>query len=202
LNFIAASCNNGDDLYCIDLLRGDQIKVIHGMKEHQRGAMLDPVMAPNGQYLLTRTNGGQLLKWVCGGGTFECTEQGPRLGGDGPYEICISWDSSLACLPTRSGNNGLDKDNCTAIQLTRPLKQRMCVLEMNGRPMPVGFDPTAQLIYSGNPTFPLMVFHYAGTRLKQYKIGNGDPRQFLVHPDGKKFVLLQTDQVSLVELKK
>jgi hypothetical protein len=206
LNFIAATCNRGNDMYCINLQTGDQVKVDTPHKGVGRGDCADPVMSPDGQWLFTNDTGGNILRWVCGGGTFTLMETGPALWSTPHGEITVSSDGMLVTQNAGAGNLGVGPDpgkaHCTRILRVTALKQDHCVLDLGGVTMPVGFDPKANLIYSGNDKTSLMVFTYQGVKQKEYKVGKGDVRQYLVHPDGKKLVLFQTEQVSFVELKR
>ena len=63
-------------------------------------------------------------------------------------------------------------------------------------PHAIGFDLKAGLIYAENLNRQLIVFDAQGNKLNEFRLGKlaGGPsrtvRQFLVHPDGRKLVVL------------
>jgi hypothetical protein len=186
LNFVAAGFNNGDDLMCVDLLRGDQVHVKLNLAELQRGAILDPVMPDNDSHLFTRTVGGRVVRWICGGGIFEMIDRSPPVPGADSFSV--SADGRRVCVSGAGGTN----------VYSLPGFKPAYTLTPNPHPAPVGFDPNGDAYSGGNGT--LVVFNSGGQKFREYKVGKGNVRQILVHPDGRKLLLLQEGQLSFVEV--
>ena len=72
------------------------------------------------------------------------------------------------------------------------------VLRTGAYPLAVGFDLRSGLIYGQNHQNQLIVFDDQAIKLKEYNL-TGDPnklgstRQFLVHPDGRRILVLGDD---------
>ncbi len=65
-----------------------------------------------------------------------------------------------------------------------------------------GFDPKGRMIYGHSLGIPLITFSSSGAKLAE-AIPRGvldDPKQFLVHPSGKKLVLLTKKKLYWVQI--
>jgi hypothetical protein len=92
------------------------------------------------------------------------------------------------------------KNYPTFIYPVKNLKKPDSALELGGYPEVVGFDPAAKLIYAQNADFPLIVCSATGLKQKEYRLKNvRDVRQYLVHPDGRKLLLLAGGQLTWIE---
>ena len=67
----------------------------------------------------------------------------------------------------------------------------------------LAFNPKNGQIYSQNHNHQLLVFTPKGDKHKEYELGGGmGVRQILVHPDGKKILVLTDEKLMLVTLPK
>ena len=71
--------------------------------------------------------------------------------------------------------------------------------------MSVGFDKPAGLFYAQNSNKQLIIFDKDANKLKEYSRAPGagiDVRQFLVHPEGRKVLVLTGKELFAVEIPK
>ena len=169
----------------------------------------NPVMTPNGRYLFTRGGIEQLHRFRIVNGNLEFEESSPRIAqGAIRAGIQVSPDSKYVCLPTGGGNYKVGgthpeiKPYSTYIYPTDNLKMPVCVIHQGAFPQAVGFDPVVGKLYSQNVSVALMVFGGTGIKQADYKlpIPGGSVRQFLVHPQGNRLLLLANDTLLWVEL--
>jgi hypothetical protein len=121
---------------------------------------------------------------------------------DSPWAIVgFSSDSKLVCTPWVDGDD-LGAAVCPVANLGEHK------FSMRGIwPEAVGFDPKAGCVYAHDPQHDVVVFTLHGVKKAEYLVGqrpgrrwNGGVRQYLVHPDGKKFVMLASDEAYLVAM--
>jgi DNA-directed RNA polymerase subunit RPC12/RpoP len=157
-------------------------------------AYSDVAAAPDGKSVFALQQGGDLFRCHFEGGQIKLDEQSGGMGNG--YRIQVSPDSKYVCVPSPGGNpNPANKAYATLIFPTTSVRQSECVLEQGGHPHTAAFDPAAGLIYANNDDYSLLVFTMGGVKKKEYKVGenlgSGNPvRQYLVHPTGKKLLLL------------
>jgi hypothetical protein len=69
-------------------------------------------------------------------------------------------------------------------------------------PRAVGFDPKAGLIYAQNFQNQLIIYDPSGIKIKEFKLGpGGDVKQFLVHPEGRKLLVLTGTKLYYVQVR-
>jgi hypothetical protein len=74
-------------------------------------------------------------------------------------------------------------------------------LKHDARPGLVGFDPVAQQVYAHSFDAPLVVFSTNGIKKKEYPFRAGSILwQYLVHPEGRKLLLLSGETLDWLEL--
>ncbi len=121
---------------------------------------------------------------------------------DSPWAIVgFSSDSKLVCTPWVDGDD-LSAAVCPVANLGEHK------FTMRGIwPEAVGFDPKAGCVYAHDPQHDVVVFTLHGVKKAEYLVGqrpgrrwNGGVRQYLVHPDGKKFVMLASDEANHVAM--
>ncbi len=191
----------GAELIVVDLKTGAQSKVVAPRLLGTLGYGEELMMSPDGQSLYTNALSGTIVHWHVRGNTIAYAEKGPRMHAGSPYVITISADSKYVAQPCGGGNSDAGKPQSTLILNTT--LQRQCVLTIGTHPAPLGFDVVNNAIYTGNPDMGLVTFDLAsGVKKKEYKkFGKGNPRQYLVHPAGKRFVALQQAALLYVEIK-
>lgn len=141
---------------------------------------------------------------------FEAAEV--RNGFDGRYQIgdstpdnsagiTFSQDSKFVCQVFPNGHNVK-----TPIYPVDAFDKHQCILEHGNekvypgyrallRPLALGFDVKGGYIYTQNGGQEFMVLNLAGVIQKEYKVGFGTVKQFLVHPAGNHVVLLRGAEV-------
>ncbi len=63
------------------------------------------------------------------------------------------------------------------------------------------FVLTISLFYAQNHEKQLLIFDPVGVRLKEFTLGpTGDVKQFLVHPDGRKVLILTEKKLYYVQI--
>jgi hypothetical protein len=191
----------GAELVVVDLRTESQTKVPGPKMLGNNGYGHEAVMAPDGRSLYTNALSGSIVRWAVTGNTIALAERGQRLHAGPTYPITVSADSAYVAQPCGAGNTEAGKSYATVI-LTANL-QRQCVLDIGPYPGPLGFDVVNHLIDTETPGGKLTVFDLgSGVRKKEYpKFGQGDARQYLVHPTGKRFVVLRRQALAYVELK-
>lgn len=168
----------------------------------------NPVATPDGAYLFTRGGIEQLHRFKIDKGTLKFEESSQRIAqGRISAGIQVSADSKYVCLPCGGGNYGDLKDHpkaaaySTYVYPVKNINKPAFTLEQGAYPSAVGFDPAGKLVYSQNHEYPLITFGETGIKKKEYKMDQGrDVLQYLVHPDGRKLLLLSDKNLSWIEL--
>jgi hypothetical protein len=112
----------------------------------------------------------------------------------------VSSDSKYVCLPSGGGNYGT-AGYCTFIYSVSDLTRPQITIGSGAYPRQVGFDPKAGLVYAQNHEKQLLIFDPLGVRLKEFTLGpTGDVKQFLVHPDGRKVLILTDKKLYYVQI--
>jgi hypothetical protein len=197
----------------LDLKAGKPVKQ-YGAQDLVKRAVSSglPVVTPDGKYLLTTNGIEQLLRLKIDGQELKFDELGQRIAQGRAVAIAVSPDSSHVCLPTGGGNyRQLLKDhptigaNTTYVYPITNINKPEFTVAQGDSAEAMGFDPKGGLVYAETFNKQLMVFDAKGTKQKEYQLGNGvpaAPRQFLVHPEGRKLLVLADHKLSWVELPK
>jgi hypothetical protein len=206
-NLTTAVAGLGDGLTVIDLQTGNLDRL--GVKGAARSGFDNPVMTPDGKYVFTRGGIEQLHRFRVTPDGLELEDSSPRIAqGAIRGGIQVSPDSKYVCLPTGGGNYGVAKDHpphkpySTYIYPVEDLKKPAFAIHQGAYPQVVGFDPVARKVYGQNGGTPLIIFGAAGVRQEEHKLSPQDRnvRQFLVHPDGGRLLLLSDANLLWVEL--
>jgi len=131
-------------------------------------------------------------------------EAGPRLGRKGP--IVISGDSKYVSVPGGTGSGPLANHPAISIYgsyiyAVTDLLAPVIAIKTGAYPKTLAFDQIAARVYGQNKKSQLIVFDANGAKEREFTFGSGDDevRQILVHPEGRK-VLILTER-SLVWIK-
>lgn len=173
-------------------------------------AVENPVMAADGTSLFTRSDT-QIFRFkIQANGFLNYTDNTPKIGsGSMGAGIQLSPDSKYVCLPTGNGNVKDLKGHpaigpySTYVYATSSLAKPAFVLEQGAYPSTVGFDPSTGQVYTQNTRFTFMVYTREGMKKKEYRVGSGrreTVRQYLVHPEGSKVLLLVDEELQWIEL--
>src|SRR5262249_19211165 len=120
--------------------------------------------------------------------------------------LCVSGDGKYMCAPCGGGNYPGLKNHpqvtpySTYIYPVDNLNKPAFVLKQGAYPLAVGFDGKAGLAYTQNFQQQMIVFTDTGMKLKEYRLDCGNPRQYLVHPEGRKLLVLGDTKLLLVTL--
>jgi hypothetical protein len=168
-------------------------------KKHTKNSGLfdfsQPTVSPDGNYFFCES--GSCLHRFRINGSLIYEEAGPRLA-DGPRRIVISPDSKYICLPTAGGNTqGLHGHPYIGLHGTYVYKINDIINPVasfvSGEcPGVIGFDKKGIMVYAHNFKHQLITFSPDGKKMKEYQLTHrGDTvRHFLVHPSGKKLLIL------------
>lgn len=163
---------------------------------------LKPYVTPNGKYLLAAGGIGGISRFRIAGAQLQFEENGPDLtrGGNSRHELQLSHDSQWVSLPSMIGN---EAGGITHIYSVTNLGFPSLRLKQGPTAQVVGFDPAAGLIYAQEEGIPLVIHTAKGDRGKAYKLHpQGENGQhFLVHPDGRKLLVLADRGLYYVEVK-
>ncbi len=195
-----------DGIRVIDLKAGKVVKeyALSDLDGHAAGSL--PAVTPDGKYLFLVGGIEQLMRFAVDGQELKFDEASQRIAQGRLEGVDVSLDSSHVCIPSGGGNyggKGLPNvgSYCTYIFPVGDLAKPDAVLRQGPYPEAVGFDPKAGLIYGHNFEKSLIVFSDSGAKQKEYDLGAGGVKQLLVHPDGRK-LLVMGDKICYVELPK
>jgi hypothetical protein len=201
---------SGTALYLLYLKTGKSVPL--GRAVLGNVGLANPVVAPDGSSLFTRSDNQIFRLKIQPAGGLTYTDNTPKIGsGSLGAGIQISPDSKYVCLPTGNGNVKDLKGHpaigpySTYVYPASSLGKAAFALEQGAYPTTVGFDPVAGRIYAQNTSFTFMVYGMDGMKKKDYRIGSGRRefvRQYLVHPDGGKVLVLVDEELQWVELPK
>jgi hypothetical protein len=193
---------------------GDQISLIDlkaGKVTHQYDARSFPgqnvgyarlVVSPDGKSVFAEGME-RLMRFDFDGDELTFAEQSERIAQNG-RAIEISDDGAYVALPSGGGNYG-QPSYTTIVYRTSSLTEPDFKITSGAYPQCLGFDIQSGLVYAQNHDDPLILFKPDGTKAKSYRLStnrsqNVSPRQFLVHPDGGKLLVLSDTGLSFVEL--
>jgi S1-C subfamily serine protease len=205
---VAFSTNRGESISVIDLKAGKIVKEYTPRDFQGKGGFSGPVVSPDGKYLLTTGGIEQLHRFKIDREELQYEQSSPRII-QGRFEgIDVSIDSAHVAAPSGGGNYGGNKDHPevgpyhTFIYPITDLHKPAVAIKQGAYPLAIGVDNKAGLIYAHNFEFQFIVFTDGGLKQKEHKLGQGGVRQFLVHPNGRKVLVLGDSQMWCVELPK
>jgi len=155
-------------------------------------------VTPDGKYLIAESSA-SLHRFRIRRGALTY-EQISECIASNPKRVEISDDSNYVAVPSGGGNG---KGYTTYVYLVTDLHKRAIEIEGGAYPHALAFDKEAGLIYSHDSDIELKTFSAGGLLKKKYNLSRerGGTRQFLVHPDGHKLLVLY-EKLTLVELPK
>ena len=118
--------------------------------------------------------------------------------------VAFSSDSTLVCMPWKDSDTS---SNSTPVYPVATFDKHKVVLE-GVWPTAVGFDLKAGCVYVPDYQHDVVVFTLHGVKKGEYLVGTAPQvrtwtegvRQYLVHPNGKKFVMLKSDAAYFVAM--
>jgi S1-C subfamily serine protease len=187
-------------LKVIDLKEGKIIKQYrHSDFEQHAVGMGHLTASPDGRFLFSHSSPECMTRFRIEGADVIGEENSPRLM-QGRFEgICVANDGEYVCAPAGGGNYPLGPEDKggpyrTFIYNTKTFKKPAVTIASGPYPLAIGFDIASGLIYAENHGKQLMIFDANGIKLKELDFNSvqtqGSVRQFLVHPEGRKMVVL------------
>jgi hypothetical protein len=167
------------------------------------GSFGTPVVTPDGRYLFTASGLGELIRIKIDGSRVLAEQATPALGGNAPG---IEVSNDYVALPCGAGNSkGLPNHPnisgySTYVYAVSDLTRPVAVVAAGAYPRALAFDAASGTIYAQNADNQLMLFTLTGEKEKEYSLGGGDVKQILVHPKGRKAVILTHEALFFVEL--
>lgn len=157
-----------------------------------------PVMTSDGRFIFT-VGSTSLHRFKVSGSEITFEETSPHII-QGPCQgICISSGGDYVCAPSGGGNWEATRFSKTKAYSTYiipigSLGTCELVLGQGAYPQAVGFDLQSGLLYAQNHDTQLLIFDTKGEKLKELRLDPGkdfaSPRQYLVHPEGRKLVVM------------
>jgi hypothetical protein len=168
-----------------------------------RGGMgfLTPTFSADGKFLFTTGGIEQIYRYKVDGSKVTFEDTGPRIIQGRFLDICVGED--FVAAPSGGGNYGANYS--TFVYAPSNLKTPAVTLASGPYPMAVGFDKAADLFYAQNADKQLIIFDKDANKLKEYSLTPGraiEVRQFLVHPEGRKLLVLTKNDLFSVEIPK
>ncbi len=200
---IAYSTDGQGLMSILDLKEKQLVKQLAPTAFGREGGFKYPAVSSDGKYLFTTGRDEQLIRYRIKGSLLRFEEQGPRLG-ILPQKIELSPDDAFICLPSVGGNHpwalegppgsshaaGLAPPNPMFIYKTTHLSTPVMTISAGSFPKALAVDAKGGWVYAHGGGKQLVVFDSQGIKLKEFNFGMGETKQFLVHPDGGKFVML------------
>jgi predicted Zn finger-like uncharacterized protein len=201
LLFLAFSGGQSGDVSIIDVRTRRIVKQIRRQEVGVHAGFGLATVTPDGRYLLARGGLEQLVRYRISGSSLRLEQSSTRLGFN-PQRIDVSSDGKYACMPSTQGNLGASY--ATHIFAVGNLGHPKLTLGSGAYPRAVGFDQTAGLIYGQDLQHQLVVFSPAGIKLQELQLGStaSQVQQILVHPAGRKLLVLTTDGLFFVDVPK
>ncbi len=189
----------GTELFILDL-KANRVNKFNPPSSFDRGGFIDPVLSPDGRYLFTSSGIGNVNRFQNAEGKLTFVDKIRLHAGTG-LAVCVSPDSRFVCQPAGGGNPDAGGSYRTIVFPIDTFSKKECILEPGAYPKPVGWDPAAGVLYTGNGGTGLIVFSATGIKKKEYKIGKSTmQRQYLAHPEGSKVLVLTQDKLLFAEL--
>jgi S1-C subfamily serine protease len=187
-------------LNVIDLKAGKATKQFDNSNYNLKGGVgFDhAVMTPDGKYLFSTGGSGQIYRYALDGDEVKFEDRSDGLISGRFDGLSMSVDGKFICAPTGGGNPSREGQQwgpyVTAVFSTKNLTTPLTALKSGAYPLAVGFDAKTGLIFAQNFQQQMILFDAQGTKVREYKLGGansrGTTRQFLVHPDGGKLIVL------------
>ena len=172
-----------------------------------RPQLLGATVTPDGTYLFTRGDGldNQLHRFRIDGPKLEYDGATPPIVSGAAYDLCLSPDGKLVCLPSGGGNAPVVPNHPhlgpfgTYVYSVTDLDRPEFTIEQGPYPTIVAFDPAGRLIYANHTVVTLSVFRPSGVKIKDLTFPGHDvgARQTLVHPAGRKLLMLGDELLSV-----
>jgi hypothetical protein len=196
IGLTSAFAVGGKELFEIDLKQGKAAR--HSGDGPKLPGYKDPVVSPNGKYLFVAGLHEELHRFGIKTGKAKFEQSSPRISqGRVDIGVQVSSDSKFVSLPSYAGNYTAGKYGNIFVYPVENIERAEATLEFGGPAgMAVSADPATGKFYSQG----LLVFDKAGQREKEYKLAAGDVKQLLVHPQGRKLVVLGTSKFLVLEL--
>jgi hypothetical protein len=166
-----------------------------------------PALTPDGRYLFTQGNTGELQRFLLDGTDLLPEQTGPPIVQGRAGECSISADSRYVGLPCDEGNRrGLAEHSkigrfATYTYRVTELGHPAFALEQQADPGAIAFDFRGGYILGGDAEGKLTLFSLAGVKRKEYHLGN-EIRQILPHAGGRKELVLAGDKLLVLETPK
>jgi hypothetical protein len=171
-------------------------------RQFKRDAGFDhPQVTPDGKYLVARGGNGGIHRYRLDGAKVILEQSSPGITNGATRELHVSIDSTWICLPTGGGN---EPQYSTQVYALANLTKPALVFKQGAFPQAVGFDPVAKKIFAQDSGVPLKLFGYDGQPGKtyQFETQGESAHQFLVHPEGRKLLILGDRHLYYVEIPK
>jgi S1-C subfamily serine protease len=198
--------HQGDSVHVLDLKTGKTVRQLEGKDFASPVGLAKPAITPDGKYIFTTGGIEQVYRLRITGQELKFEEASQRII-QGRFEgLCVSGDGKYVCAPCGGGNYPGLKNHpqtgpySTYIYPVGNLNKTAFLLNQGAFPLAVGFDAKAGLVYTQNIQNQLIVFNDKGMKLKEYRLDCGNPRQYLVHPDGRKVLILGEAKLLLATL--
>ncbi len=191
-------CDDGS-LWIVDL--AEMQRLVHFLPTPTRG-LQRPVITADGKYLFcTNANGGSIHRFAVIGQELVFEESSADRPGDEASAPCPSADGKFVCLPSGRGDKPVAEGPTTTVFPADNLKAPAFFVDTGEPVTAVGFDAKAGKVYAANGTGSLLVFNQAGVQDKKYaKVTGPKPvLQYLVHPEGRKMLVVAEDKMVFVE---
>ncbi len=160
-----------------------------------------PVLSEDGHCLYCVAGNGGIVRWKVNGPQIVCEQISEDLihGCNCRRVIQLSPGGQWVCMPTTVGN---ERGPITYLYASDNLASPALRISGGWPANAIGLDPVAQRIFSQDRTYPLIVRDSQGVKQKSYRFNreNEESFQFLVHPQGRKLVILGQRGLYYVEM--
>jgi len=200
-----ATDRRGEELSVLGLKKGEPLRR-YGPRDFggARSGFAHLAASPDGKFLFAQGGIEQLVRYRVDGTGLVPDAAGDRIAQNG-RAVEVSPDGYYVALPSGGGNGA--RPYSTNVYKVNKLATPEIVIESGPYPQALGFDTKAGYLYAQNMEHPLIVFLPSGLKHKEYaslggrRSGPGNSaRQFAVHPDGGKLLLLTDSDLYFVEL--
>src|SRR5262249_47363322 len=163
-------------------------------------------VTPDGKYLFGMTSLAQLVRWQITGNLLKLDITGPAIATGAGGQVVVSADGKYVCLLHPEGNQTTASDHPllerygTYVYGVKNLGRPEFALAQGKGLSVLAFDGKTGQVYSNNASSPLLRFGPTGIRQQSYALEGGATRQVLVHPDGRKLLVLTESKLYETEL--